>query len=188
MRSHALTVRTLLRGLFNRRTDVAMVITACAGVWVFWSPLSELSTLSWWYDRVLSVRAQGTLPDPDYDLDSLPWQKAEPRAFDVQQGQLTLVTNAEPFAYQAFATVHTNGARAADIQFEADVESGGVTIGLLQSGKWIAVSSSPQPGVFADTNSTLLGYSRSVTLMIANNNPAGETRVTLKSLRLYLRK
>jgi hypothetical protein len=188
MRRHALTACTLLRGLFDHRTDVVIVITACAGVWVFWSPLSELSALSWWYDRVQSVRTRGTLPDPDYDLDTLRWQLAEPRAFDVHQGRLTLVTNAEPFAYQAFATVHTNGAGAADIQFEADVESGGITIGLLQSGKWIAVSSSPHPGVFADTNSTQLGYSRSVTLMIANNNPAGETRVTLKSLRLYLRK
>jgi hypothetical protein len=183
-----MTPRTLLRELFDRRTDLLVVITACVGGWVMWSPVSELSTLSWWYDRVQSAGTRAALPRPDYDLETLPWQPAAPRSFVVPQGRLTLVTNAEPYAYQAFATVPTNGASAADIEFEADVESGGLTIGLLQSGKWIAVNSSPRPGVFTDTNSTLLGHSRSVTLMIANNNPAGETRMTLKWLRLYLRK
>jgi len=180
--------RTLFRELFDRRTDVLVVITACVGCWVFWSPLSELSTLSWWYDHVQSIRTRAALPRPDYDLETLPWQLAAPRSFAMQQGHLTLVTNAEPFAYQAFATLPTNGARAADIEFDADVESGGLTIGMLQAGTWIAVNSSPRPGLFTDTNSTLLGRGRSLTLVIANNNPAGETRATLKWLRVYLRK
>jgi hypothetical protein len=176
------------RAVWVRRTDLAVVITAVAGFALFWSPFSNLSALSWWYDRMPPGRIESTVPIPDYDLNTLPWKVAHPRVFDLQPHQLVLVTDPEPFAYQAFATVNTDGASSAAIQFEADIESGGTTIGLLQSGKWIAVSSSHRRGVFSDASAAQLGYSRSITLTIANNNPAGETRLTLKSLRLYFRK
>ena len=86
------------------------------------------------------------------------------------------------------ATINTNRANTAGITLEADVERGGITIGLLQAGKWIAVNSSQNIGTFSDLNSALLGFRRSLTVMIANKNPAGESRVVIKSLRLYLRK
>src|SRR5262245_36728216 len=127
------------------------------------------------------------MPNPTYDLSSLPWQLAKPRTFDLQSGRATLVTNDEPFAYQAFATINRNGADSALIQYDIDVESGGTSVGLLQSGKWIAISSSTRPGNFAGAKSALLGYNRSLTVVIANNNPAGESRLNVKSLRLYLR-
>ena len=101
---------------------------------------------------------------------------------------MTLVTNAEPFAYQAFAILDRNGARGADVQFDATIESGGATVGLLQDGKWIASSSSQTPGRFADINAALLGSARSITLVIANNNPAGESRLRFDAIRLSLRK
>jgi hypothetical protein len=178
----------LLRGAFDRRVEAAAIVTAGLGAWVLWSPYSELSTLSWWYDRVELARSGVVLPQADYDLTTLPWQAAHPRAFDVKDGRMTLVTDGEPFAYQAFAIVNRNGARAADIQFDATIESGGTTIGLLQNGKWIASSSSRATGRFADTNSALLGSARSITLVVANNNPAGESRLRLDAVRLYLRK
>jgi len=168
------------------RSDLA-IVTAIAGIWIFWSAYTQFSTLSWWYDRA-ELAKSGALPNPAYDLASLPWQLVNPRVFDVRPGKVTLVTSDEPYAYQAFATVNRNGADAADIQFDIDVESGGTTVGLLQSGKWIASSSWTRPGTFADTNSALLGYGRSLTVVIANNNPAGQSRLILKSLRLYLRK
>jgi len=40
---------------------------------------------------------------------------------------------------------------------------------------------------FADANSAQLGYQRSLTVMIANDNPAGESRLTIKSLQVFLR-
>jgi hypothetical protein len=161
---------------------------AAAGIWLFWSQYSNLSTLSWWYDRTHTLRTSTTLPSPDYDLTTLPWKLVHPRVFEVKQGHLTMVTDHEPFGYQAYAVLNTGGANAADIQFEADVEAGAATIGLVQSGKWIATSSSQRTGAFSDSNSALLGYGRSVTVVIANDNPAGESRLTVKSLRLYLRK
>ena len=175
------------RAVWIRRTDLAVIMTAAAGFYLFWSPYSNLTALSGWYDQAQPGRLESTLPNPDYDLNTLPWQLVHPRVFELQPQQLTLVTDLEPFAYQAVAIVNRNGARSAAIQFEADIESGGTTIGLLQSGQWIAVSSSHRRGAFSDAIAVQLGYGRSLTVTIANNNPAGETRLTLKSLRLYLR-
>jgi hypothetical protein len=81
-----------------------------------------------------------------------------------------------------------NGANTAGVRFDADVVSGGVTIGILQAGEWIAINSSHGVGRFTDLNSALLGFRRSLTVMIANRNPDGESRVRIKSLKLYLRK
>ena len=105
----------------SRWTDLAIIVTAMTGLWLFWSQYSNLSTLSWGYERRQSLRAGASLEQPDYDLTTLPWQLVRPRDFKVNEGKLTLVTNTEPFAYQAFATVSTAGAAAADIQFDADV-------------------------------------------------------------------
>jgi len=173
-----------------RSGDLAALATAGLGAWLLWSQYSNIATLSWWYDRTEYVESmRGTmLPSPDYELGTLPWKVAQPRVFDVKPDRIALVTDAEPYGYQAFASVDTHGAKAADIQFEAEIEHGGTTIGLLQAGKWIAVSSSQRPGRFADSNSAQLGHNRSITVVIANNNPAGETRLAMKSLRLYLRK
>jgi hypothetical protein len=168
-----------------RRSDVT-IATAIAGAWIFWSAYTQFSTLSQSYGQA-ELAKSGELPNPTYDLSSLPWQLAKPRTFDVQSGAATLVTSDEPFAYQAFATVNRNGADSALIQYDIDIESGGTTVGLLQSGKWIAMTSSTRPGTFAGTNSALLGYGRTLTVVIANNNPAGASRLTVKSLRLYLR-
>ena len=170
------------------RSDVGVVATALFGAWLLWSQYSTLSTLSWWYDRVATARSRSALPNPDYDLRSLRWQQVSPRVFDLQPDRLILVTNTEPNAYQAFAVVTTGLAKAADIQFDIDVESGGVTVGLIQDGKWIAASSSVRTGSFADSNSTQLGLRRSLMVMIANNNPAGESRVVVKALRVYVRR
>jgi len=98
--------------------------------------------LAWQYDRIELARSGAILPNPDYELATLPWQTAHPHVFDVTDGRMTLVTNAEPFAYQAFAILDRNGARGVDVQFDATIESGGATVGLLQDGKWIASSSS----------------------------------------------
>jgi hypothetical protein len=180
-----------LKRSLDRSSDVAALVTAGLGAWLLWSQLSGIARLSWFYDHVQYVQSQrgSPLPNPDYDLASLPWKAAEPNAFDFRPGAaMHLTTNSQPYGYQAFAAVDTNGARLADIQFEADVESGSVSIGLLESGKWIASSASQRPGRFVDANSVLLGYHRSITVVIANNNPDGQSRVTIKWLRLYLRK
>jgi len=175
-------------GVWAERTALAIAITATAGLWLFWSQYSALSGLSWWYDSTQHLRTGSALLMPDYDLTTLPWKVAHARLFEAKQGELRLVTDANPFAYQAFAIISTGGASAADFQFEAQVEAGGATIGLLQSGKWIATSSSQKSGAFSDSNSAQLGYGRSVTVVIANDNPVGESRLIVKSLRLYLRK
>jgi len=186
-RTRGLLLR-LLRGAFDRRADAAAIATACLGFWVLWSTSSQLSMLAWQYDRIQLARSGAILPNPDYELATLPWQTAHPHVFDVKDGRMTLVTNAEPFAYQAFAILDRNGARGADVQFDATIESGGATVGLLQDGKWIASSSSQTPGRFADINAALLGSARSITLVIANNNPAGESRLRFDAIRLSLRK
>jgi hypothetical protein len=168
--------------------DLSPVIIATAGLWLLWSQYSYLSGLSWWYDSVQHLRARGAGPTPDYDLTTLPWKATVARAFEVRPDGVKLITNGDPFAYQALATIRSYGANAADLQFDADVEAGGITIGLLQAGTWIAINSMQHPGSFADWNSAQLGYRRSLTVVIANDNPAGESRVTIKSLRLFLRK
>ena len=178
----------LLTRIAERRGDTAVVITAALGAWLLWSQYSLLSTVSWWYDHTDSLRSGIGLPTPDYDLKTLPWKTASPRVFDLAPGGATLVTNAESYAYQAFAAVETKGANAVDIWFDVDIIAGGTTIGILQGGKWIASNSSQRPGSFSDSNSAKLGYGRSITVVIANNNPLGETRLNVKALRLYLRK
>lgn len=172
----------------SQLTQILAIVIATAGLWLFWSQYSYLSALSWWYDNTQHFRARTTQPTPDYDLSTLPWQIARSRVFQFNEGRLTIATGAEPFAYQAYATVKTNGAAAADIQVEANLETGGVTVGLLQAGKWVAVSSSQRPGAFSDFNSARLGYGRSVTVVIANDNPDGESRLVVNTLRLFFRK
>jgi hypothetical protein len=172
--------------LLKRLRAFAILATAAGGLWLLWSEYLQLARLSWWYDSTQVLHA--TSSTPDYDLTTLPWQLVNPRLFEIRQGGLTLATNSDPYGYQAYATVNPNSANTAGIRFDADVERGGVTIGLLQAGKWIAVNSSQNIGTFSDLNSALLGFRRSLTVMIANKNPAGESRVVIKSLRLYLRK
>jgi hypothetical protein len=168
--------------------DLSAIIVAASGLWLFWSQYAYLSGLSRWYNDAQQLRTTGAGPKPDYDLTTLPWRVAAARVFDIRPDRITMVTSSEPFGYQAVATVSAGGARAADIQFDAEVEQGGVTIGLLQAGKWIAANSSRSRGPFADWNSAQLGYQRSLTLVVANDNPAGESRVTINAVRLFLRK
>jgi hypothetical protein len=168
--------------------NLSIVVIAIAGLWFFWSQYSFLSGLSWWYENTQHLRERTAGLQPHYDLGSLPWKVARPRLFDVKPDGITIVTSDEPFGYQAFATIETGGARAADLLFEVEVDSGGVTIGLLQGGKWIAANSTRKAGSFVDGNSARLTYRRSATVVIANDNPSGESRLTVKSLRLFLRK
>jgi hypothetical protein len=180
----------LLIDVWQRRADAAAIVVAAAGAWLIWSSYASVARVAWFYDRLEHVRKlnAGGLPPPDYELNTLPWQTASPHRFELKASLLMLVTNPEPYAYQAFATVETRRASSADIQFDAEVESGGASIGLLQNGNWIAVNSSTRPGRFADANTAELGRGRSVTVVVANNNAAGESRLTIRTLRLYLRR
>ena len=168
--------------------DLSIVIIAATGLSLFWSQCSYLSGVSRWYHSAQQLRATGVGPKADFDLTTFPWHVANARVFDVVHDRITIVTSSEPFGYQAVATVSADGARAADFQFDIEVEKGGVTIGLLQGGKWIAANSSGSPGRFSDWNSAQLGYRRSLTLVVANNNPAGESRVTITGLWLFLQR
>src|SRR4051812_14295356 len=161
-----------------------MAVVAIAGFWVISAQYANLSALSWWYDGTVRFREGRDLPAPDYDLTTLPWQLAKPQVFEVNQGTLVLATNAEPFAYQAYAIVPTGGADAAYIRFDADLADGGATIGLLQAGKWLTLSSFQKAGPFSDSISARLGSRGPLTVMIANNNDAGPSRLTVRSLRL----
>jgi hypothetical protein len=174
--------------LASRLKDATVVVVAATGLWFFWSQYSYLSGLSWWYDSVQQLHTRAVVPQPDYDLTTLPWQMIHPRTFEIAHGQLRIITNDDAFGYQALANLKTNGASAADIQFDIDVESGGVTVGLLQAGKWIASNSATQAGQFTDWNSAQLGYHRTLTIAIANDNAAGESRLTVKALRVFIRK
>jgi len=179
-------VQQRTRRFVGRFHDAAPVVAALVGAWVLWSQYSGLSRLSRQYDNPRSLQAD-TQSTADYDLVTLPWKRATPGVFDVTAGSMTLVTGEEPYAYEVFATVNTNGANTAYIEFSGELQGGGATIGLQQAGKWIAVSSVLTPGAFSDSNSALLGYNRSVTVVIANNNAAGRSRLLIKSLQLFLR-
>lgn len=163
----------------------ATMVLAVLGLWFLSSQYLDLARLSWWYDSTSVLLA--TASSPDYDLTTLPWQPVQPRRFEIRDAALILETSAEPYGYQAYANIAANGANTAGIRFEADVERGGVTIGLLQAGTWIAINSSQSTGAFSGLNSALLGFRRTLTVMIANRNAAGESRVTIKSLRVYLK-
>jgi hypothetical protein len=176
------------RGPFAHVRDLSIVVLAIIGVWLLWSQYSYLAGLSWWYDNTRHLAERTAGRRPDYDLSSLPWTVAQPRRIDIEPNGITMVTSDEPFGHQVFAIVDTGRANAVDLLFEADVVSGGVTIGLLQDGKWIAINSSQRAGPFVDGNSAQLTSRRPVTVMIANDNPAGASRLTVKSLRVFLRK
>lgn len=172
--------------LLNRAKAGAIAAIAAYGAWLFASESLKLAHLSWWYDSTQVLLAAPA--NPDYDLSTLPWQAVHPRQFAVDQGRMTLVTSAEPYGYQVFATIPANGANTAGMLFDADVERGAISIGIQQAGEWLAINSSRGIGRFADLNSALLGFRRSLTIVIANRNADGESRVTLNSLRIYLRK
>jgi len=180
-----------LTAVWRRRVDVAALTVAFGGAWLLWSLYSSAARVAWFYDRLEHVRNlndAGALPDPDYDWRTLPWKTASPRTFEPGATELTLVTNAEPYGYQAFASIETKRARSVDLVFDAQLESGGATIGFLQNGKWIASNSSQRPGRFTGANTAELGRSRSLTVVIANDNSAGESRLIVRSLRVYLRR
>ena len=176
--------------LWRRRADLAAVAVAIGGAWLMWTAYSSVSAASWFYDRLERVRSlnREAPPDPDFDLQSLPWKTTSPRVFDLTPSGLTLITNAEPYGYQVFATIATNRASSVDIVFSTHIQTGGATIGVLQDGNWILSNSSERSGDFAEANTARLRRSRSVTVVIANNNAAGESRVTIHSLRVYLRR
>jgi hypothetical protein len=164
---------------------LAIVATAAFGLRLFWVDYRHLAGLSWWYASTRALLTESSAPD--FTLPSLPWQPVHPRAFEPRDGRLTLVTSAEPFAYQAFAMIDIAGAKSAGIKFDAQVDRGGVTIGLLQGGRWIAISSLPSTGRFSEVNVAQLGFRRRpITVMIANRNPEGESRVTINALQVYL--
>jgi len=166
--------------------EIGIVATAVAGVVLFGCQYEYLATLSQSQDYAERLR-RGEIK-PSYDLKTLSWQIASATTFDVDGDGASLVTGTEPYAYQAYATVEVGRATAADIQFEADVQSGGVSVGLLQGGKWIATTSSQHTGALSDATSARLGFNRSLTVVIANNNPSGTSHARLQSLRLYLRR
>jgi hypothetical protein len=166
--------------------EIGIVATAFAGVLLFGCQYEYLATLSQSHDYAERLR-RGAI-QPTYDLRTLPWKIAGADVFDVNPAGATVVTSAEPAAYQAYATVNTDGAAAADLHFEANVDSGGLSIGLQQAGKWIATSSSVHAGVFSDSISAHLGYRRSLTVVVANNNSGGTSQFSLRFLRLYLRR
>lgn len=178
------------KALWQRRADVAALGVALLGAWLMWTTYSSVSAASWYYDRLDHIRSLTVtvLGDPDYDLQTLPWETVAPRRYDRAPSALALVTNEQPYGYQVLATVETKRARSADIVFNAHIQSGGATIGLLQDGRWIASNSSVRPGDFAEANTAELSRSRSITVVIANDNAAGESRLTIQSLRLYLRR
>ena len=175
--------------LGRRRADLAAVAVAIGGAWMMWSAYSSASAASWFYERLERVRSlsANALPDPNFDLQSLPWKTVSPRVFDLAPSALTLVTSAEPYGYQVLATIATKRAGSVDIVFSAHIQSGGATIGVLQDGNWIISNSSDRPGDFAEANTAELRRSRSITVAIANDNAEGESRLTIRSLRVYLR-
>ena len=156
-----------------------------------WSLYSGAASVEWFYDRLEHVRnlnESAALPNPDYDWRTLPWKTTSPKTFDRGASALTVVTNDAPFGYQGFAIIETKRARSVDIVFDAQVESGGATIGILQDGRWLVSNSSKRPGRFADANTAQLNRSGSLTVVIANDNENGESRLLIRSLRVYLRR
>ena len=167
-------------------SHAAVVATALFGVWIILAPLREMSTLSWFYDRVLWAPA--SLPQPDFDVATLPWKVAQPKSFTRTADGAELVTSTDAYSYQLFASVDTHGAKAADLQFELGIESGGATIGIQQDGAWLTVDTTNRRGTFVGANSTTLGFGRTLSVVIANNNAEGESVIHLRSVRLYLRR
>ena len=165
-------------------SSVGTLAIAIAGLWLFRSgksiwracPGGTLST------NVLQAAAASRLRPHDAAVAAV-----HPRVFEIRGGTLTLATVTSRTAIRR-ATIRANGAHTAGITFDADVERGGVTIGIQQAGEWIAINSSENPGPFSGLNSALLGFRRSLMVTIANRNAAGASQVTIKSLRVYLRR
>jgi hypothetical protein len=176
------------RPFAGRWTDLAIVILAPVGLWLFWSQYSTLSAWSWAYESTENLRSGRNPVAPDYDLTTLPWQLSGPRVFTVNQGTLTLITNTDSYAYQASATVATHSADVAYLRFDGDLEAGGASVGLLQAGKWLTLASCLKPGPCSGAVWSPMRSGDSVSVVIANNNAAGESRLIVKSLLLFFRK
>jgi hypothetical protein len=122
---------------------------------------------------------------PDYELQRLAWSVADARSAAVIDSQMQLLTGAGPYRYQATATVATNRATVAHVAFRVRVATGGITVGLVGSGGWLALQTVSAPGVFEHLITAPITGEKSITVVIANANPAGESAATIEELRMY---
>jgi hypothetical protein len=122
----------------------------------------------------------------DYDLLHIAWSTVEARQLSTRDGHLNLVTGDGPYLYQAMATVPTHRAVFAHLAFKGRVMRGGITIGLVANGRWLANRSIRDVREFDDLLTAHPADTPDLTIVVANCNPAGESIGTIDDLKLYL--
>jgi hypothetical protein len=122
----------------------------------------------------------------DYDLTRVRWSTADARALSTREGHLDLVTGDGPYLYEAIATVPTGGASIAHLAFRGRVTRGGLTVGLVANGRWLANRSVRAGREFDDLLTTRLARTPTLMIVVANCNPAGESIGAIEELKLYL--
>jgi hypothetical protein len=123
---------------------------------------------------------------PDYDLSRISWSSVGARRLSMRDGHLDLVTGDGPYLYQAIATVPTRHASIAHLMFKGRVMRGGITIGLIANGRWLANRSIRDTREFDDLLTAQSTDTPTLTIVVANCNPAGESIGTIDDLKLYL--
>jgi hypothetical protein len=122
----------------------------------------------------------------DYDLPQISWSAVDARQLSTRDGHLDLVTGDGPYLYQAMASVPIHGASFAHLAFKGRVTRGGITIGLVANGRWLANRSIRDSREFDDLLTAQPRDTPTLTVVVANCNPAGESMANLDDLKLYL--
>jgi hypothetical protein len=113
----------------------------------------------------------------DYDLPQISWSAVDARQLSTRDG---------PYLYQAMASVPIHGASFAHLAFKGRVTRGGITIGLVANGRWLANRSIRDSREFDDLLTAQPRDTPTLTVVVANCNPAGESMANLDDLKLYL--
>jgi hypothetical protein len=114
------------------------------------------------------------------------WASTGIGTVESRDGAVHVVTGPEPFAYQATARLPAKaGAAGYLVEFEVEIDRGGATLGLLDpAGRWIEVRSRSEPGRLIGTVRGRARAGASLTLVLANHNPKGDSSFALRRLEI----
>jgi hypothetical protein len=114
------------------------------------------------------------------------WASTGIGTIELRDGVVRVVTGPEPFAYQATARLPAKaGVTAYLVEFEVEIDRGGATLGLLDpAGRWIEVRSRSEPGRLIGTVRGRARAGASLTLVLANHNPKGDSAFALRRLEI----
>lgn len=134
-------------------------------------------------ERVLAMAHSSALTD-DLDETQIDWQPVGAEvSVSREDGDLILVGDARPHAYQAEARIDMEGVHAAVVEYELEITEGAAALGILDSqGQWIKVDSYTKPGAYRNQLPVYVLHDSAIKLIISNGDSAVSAHARLRDL------